>query len=81
MNGRLSMKHWIYGDLNDAFFDPQVESPLGYRQAVTTDTTWSSPAGIDNPDTNWTYQIIAVDGSETELGRSNRFGEHEFMLP
>ena len=73
--------YWVYGASNDAYFDPQVESPFAFRQAVTTETTWSSDSGIGDPDTNWTYLVIAVDGADNEIGRSNRIGEHDFLLP
>ena len=74
-------EYWVYGTFNKPFFQPQIESPFEYRVDVTADTTWSSSAGIADPDTNWTYQVIAVDGSENELTRSNQVGEHEFMIP
>ena len=73
--------YWVYGASNDAYFDPQVESPFAFRQAVTAETTWSSDSGIGDPDTNWTYLVIAVDGADNEIGRSNRIGEHDFLLP
>ena len=74
-------EYWIYGATSEPFFAPQTESPFTYRILAISDTTWITPSGIADPDNNWTYQVIAIDGSENELGRSNRVGEYEFMLP
>ena len=73
--------YWVYGAINEPYFLPQTESPFEYRVHVLSDTTWTSSAGIADPDTNWTYQVIAVDDSGNALIPSNRVGEYEFMLP
>ncbi|MBN1425610.1 hypothetical protein JXA88_13730, partial [Candidatus Fermentibacteria bacterium] len=41
-------------------------------------TSWSSAAGMGDPDYNWVYLVMAVDGSGTELCSSNRAGEFDF---
>jgi hypothetical protein len=41
-------------------------------------TSWLTGNGIGDPDSNWTYLVIAVDEAEAELARSNRAGEHDF---
>jgi hypothetical protein len=73
--------YWVFGAVNRPYFSPQMEPPFGHRVQVLSDTTWSVAAGIADPDTNWTYQVIAVDGSGHDLARSNRIGEHDFALP
>jgi len=36
---------------------------------------------MGDPDANWTYLVMAVDGSGAELCRSDRAGEFDFDLP
>jgi hypothetical protein len=40
--------------------------------------TWSTPAGVGDPDSNWSNLVLPVDAAEQELCRSNRAGEHTF---
>ncbi len=72
--------YWVYGADNEAYFEPGLISPYDYRLAVLPvgTTTWSSASGVGDPGQNWTYMVLAVDASEQELCRSNRFGEHDF---
>ena len=39
---------------------------------------WSSTNGIGDPDNNWTYLVIAMDGENVELSQSNRVGEFDY---
>ena len=75
--------YWVYGASNNVWFEPGM-SP-GYANRVTVlpsgTTSWSSTAGMGDPETNWTYLVMAVDGSGVELCRSNRAGECDFALP
>jgi hypothetical protein len=71
--------YWVYGADNLTCFVPGLVDPWNHRLAVLwPDTTWSSASGVGDPDHNWVYQVIAVDASDQELCRSNRFGEHDF---
>lgn len=74
--------YWVYGADNLAYFRPGLIFPYPHRLTVLPSgtTTWTSPSGIGDPDHNWTYQIVAVDPSDKEMCRSNRFGEHDFDL-
>jgi hypothetical protein len=40
--------------------------------------TWTSSTGVGDPDSNWTYQIVAVNETGELLARSTRIGEHDF---
>jgi hypothetical protein len=40
--------------------------------------TWASASGVGDPDTNWSYTVIAVDPASQEIGRSNRIGEWDY---
>jgi len=67
--------YWIYGADNDAYFVPSIGNRIAVVPGGTT--TWSSSSGVGDPDHNWTYLVVAVDGSEQELNQSNRFGEYD----
>ncbi len=72
--------YWIYGASNLAYFAPGFAPGYQFRLAVVPSgtTTWSSSNGVGDPNNNWTYLVVAVDGSGTELARSSRIGEHDF---
>ena len=74
--------YWIYGDANNPHFTPgfapQYENRLDALPPGTT--TWISPYPVGDPVENWTYLILAVDGIETELARSNRVGEFDWGI-
>jgi hypothetical protein len=73
-------EHWIYGADNLIYFNPGFAPGYEYKvdEVFPPTTTWSSPSGIGDHSHNWTYLVIAVDETETELARSNRVGEHDF---
>jgi hypothetical protein len=76
-----AVAYWIYGMTDEPWFLPDLSPPTYVNRVAVVPggtTTWSSPNGIADPDNNWTYLVIAVDGSESELARSNRAGEHDF---
>ena len=64
-------------------YRPESLSPYNYRLTVLPSgtTTWSSSNGIGDDANNWTYVVIAVDGSGTEIFRTNRFGAFDFLMP
>ncbi len=72
--------YWVYGADNNAYFQPGFSPGYLHRQAVLSPLfrTWSSANGVGDPDHNWSYLVMAVNASEQELSRSNRFGEHDF---
>lgn len=73
--------YWVYGAENDAHFSPGFSPGYQHRLAVVwPETSWSSPNGVGDPNCNWTYMVLAVDASEQELCRSNRFGQFDFSL-
>jgi hypothetical protein len=74
--------YWIYGADNERFFVPGLTPPYQYRLATVFPdiTTWSSPAGVANPDHNWTYMIVSADSLDRAIGSSNRVGEHDFQI-
>jgi hypothetical protein len=72
--------YWVYGASNLAWFVPGFSPGYNFRLVVLSPgtTTWSSSNGVGDPSANWTYLVMAVDATEQELARSNRFGEHDF---
>ena len=70
--------YWVHGADNDPYFTPTTGNRLAIVPGGTT--TWSSANGIGGPAHNWTYLVLAVDGSEQELMRSNRYGEFDVAL-
>ncbi len=71
--------YWVYGAGNDAWFVPSLAPGFQHRLAVLFPavTAWSSVSGVGDPDSNWTYLVLAVDALGRELCRSNRVGEHD----
>ncbi len=72
--------YWIYGAEGEAYFQPGFAPGYHHRLAVVSPLvlTWTSPNGIGDPDSNWTYLTIAADAAAQELCRSNRVGEQDF---
>jgi hypothetical protein len=72
--------YWVYGSSSAAHFEPGPAPGYAYRLAVLPafTTVWSTPFGVGDPDSNWTYLLLAVDLLEGEMCRSNRFGEFDY---
>ena len=72
--------YWVYGASNLPWFVPGTGQGYEYRLTVLPfgTTIWSSPNGVGDPNSNWTYLVMAVDASEQELARSNKVGEQDF---
>jgi hypothetical protein len=77
-----AVAYWFYGANNQAHFAPGLLPPYEHRLAILSGgwNSWSIANGIGDPDSNWTYLLVAVDNAGQELERSNRAGEHDFML-
>lgn len=77
-----AFSYWVYGASGNAWFDPEFEVPYTYLLEILPEgaSSWSSTAGVADPTVNWSYLIIAAGQSGEELYRSNRVGEHEFLL-
>lgn len=75
-------RYWVYGAANEAHFVPGLTSPYQHRLALVFPgmTSWGSPTGVGDPTENWTYLVVAVDGAQQELTRTERVGEHDFSL-
>ena len=73
---------WLYGAPNNSFFPAGMTPGFENRLAVLPPavTSWSSPNGIGDPDIEWTYLLIPVDDSNTEIIRSNRLGERNLQM-
>ena len=78
-----TVEYWIYGAPNDPHFEAGLTPPFAHRLAITTDTQWASSNGIGDPNSNWTYEIVAIGVSGYALCRSNHSGEqdYEWELP
>ena len=72
--------YWVYGASNDVYFQPGFAPGYDNRLATlpSSTTSWSSSAGVGDPDNNMTYVIIAVSATELQLGQTNRVGEFDF---
>ena len=77
-----ALEYWIYGADNLPYFDPGFAPGYEHKldEVVPPTTTWSSSAGLGDPNNNWTYLVIAVDENEAELARSNYCGEQDFAM-
>ena len=55
---------WVYGASNLPWFAPSMGPGYDFRIATLPSgtTSWSSPNGVGDPGSNWTYLIMAVDG-------------------
>ncbi len=75
-------EYWVYGALNKTYFEPELLPPYQYRIATVPSgtTSWSTTSGIADPDSNWAYVIVAVDGAGQELVRSSACGDHDFDM-
>ena len=75
-------EYWIYGASNLPWFVPGNAPGYEHRVAIVvpSTTTWSSPNGIGDPNSNWTYVVMAVDETEAEITRSNRVGEWDWGI-
>jgi hypothetical protein len=75
-------EYWVYGAVNETYFEPQLTSPYQYRIATLPGTAsmWSTANGVADPDSDWTYVIVAVDIAGQELVRSNACGDHDFDM-
>jgi hypothetical protein len=73
-------EYWIYGAENLPWFVLGMGPGYAHRVAMITPpaTTWSSSAGVGDPNSNWTYLVMAVNATGQELTRSNRAGEQDF---
>ncbi|MCU0612806.1 MAG: hypothetical protein MUE60_13590, partial [Candidatus Eisenbacteria bacterium] len=71
---------WVYGALGHPFFPPGLVPPYVHRIETLDGSAvaWSTDAAPGDPDSNWTYMIIAVDAAGQELARSNRAGEFDY---
>ena len=74
--------YWIYGADNTSYFTPVVISPYTFRQDMVDHSiqTWQSSQGLNDPDNNWTYVIVAVDEFDQMIYQSNRVGEWEYTV-
>ena len=78
-------EYWVYGTANHPHFVPGTTPGYEYRLDVLYPgtTSWITTDAPGNPDENWTYLIMAVDGAGDELLHSVRVGEfdHETDIP
>jgi hypothetical protein len=65
----------VHGEENRAYFVPTPENLKAHVQTQT----WSSPEGIGDPNSNWTYIVLGLDDQLNEILRSNYVGEHDFF--
>ena len=71
--GTQDVQIWINSGTMTSF---NIENRIAVVPGGTT--TWSSSSGVGDPDHNWTYLVVAVDGSEQQITQSNRFGEYDY---
>jgi len=73
---------WVYGASNNAFFVPDITQSYAHRVAILAGDTysWQSSSGVNDPDSNWTYLVMAVDENEQEIVRSRRVIEWDFGM-
>ena len=69
-------EYWIHGVEGDPFFVPDIGNRLAVVQQGTQ--SWVATGTAAEPETQWTFQIVAMDAYGLELVRSNRFGEIDY---
>ncbi len=76
-------RYWVYGAVNETYFEPGTEQPYAYRLCVLPGNTtmWSSSNGIGDPLENWVYIVMAVNSADEVICSSNRVAEHDYSLP
>ncbi|MCU0612998.1 MAG: metallophosphoesterase [Candidatus Eisenbacteria bacterium] len=74
--------YWVYAAANEPCFEPGLLPPYEHRVAVLGqwDTSWSSPNGVGDPDRNWSFMIVPVDATGSELARLGAWAEADFSL-
>jgi hypothetical protein len=75
-------EYWVFGMGHEPWFAPDTSPPTYVNRVAVVPagmTSWSSNAGVGDPEENWTYLVIAVDNANQEIVRSTRAGEHEFQ--
>jgi len=72
----LAHEYWIYGAMDEPFFDPILHFPFHYRLTVLSglNTRWTIAEGLDELDLHATYQVVVVDEQASEMIRSQRMG-------
>lgn len=78
----MATEYWVFGVANAPHFVPDVNPPFPNRVGVVQApaTTWSTAEGINNPDANWTYLVIARNPQNQSMWQSDRVSEYEFGL-
>jgi hypothetical protein len=74
--------YWVYGAVNDSYFEPELVPPYEHRLAVLGPgaTAWASPNGVGDPAHNWSYVVIPVNENGAELTRLGPWSELDFSL-
>ena len=73
---------WFYGAENDSHFPVETVWPFNNRLYVFDSSviSYTTNTGINDPASNWTYLIIAVDDQYQEIARSDRVGEWDWGM-
>jgi len=76
----MASEYWIYGGIDAPFFLPDLGpnhvNRVGVVQPPTTN--WSTTMGVNNPDDNYTFMVLAVNPQSQVMWQSLRLGEFEF---
>ena len=65
----------VYGMNNSFHFNPS--DGLLLEELSEGATTWSTDMGFDDPENQWMFRIVAIDGYEREITRSSGGGEFD----
>ncbi len=76
-------EYLVFGSPTDDWLDPTVDPPYDDLQAAVPgdQNSWSSPNGVNEPNENWTYVVVAINDLNEEICRTNRYGEKDYYLP
>jgi hypothetical protein len=76
----MASEYWVFGEQNNPHFVPDLGLNFVNRVAVVPgqSSEWSTTEGINNPDANWTYLVIAANPQNQVMWQSDRLGEYEF---
>jgi len=76
-----AFEYWIYGAPENPFFEPGFGAGYLHRIDVVPQSTtnWMGALGVGDETENWSFMVIGVEIDESEITRSNRVGEEDYL--
>ena len=76
-----AFEYWIYGAPENPYFEPGFGPGYFHRIDVVPQSTtnWMGALGVGDETENWSFMVIGVEIDESEITRSNRVGEEDYL--